>query len=262
MAGGEKKRVSEIERERGMRETLRSLNKRKPQLVADISQLQVGQQIENMEYVGEMETSHFTTSDAVVPSETLESNQMVEKGVESFGKYGGSFITNQYLSGRKVIIGISTSDSFQGKIVGEHAFIMCINEDNPTRSVMLDASGHYGDGRTSDIIDGYHMKITIENYLKYWDTEEKLTTFELRLTEPEEYKIRNAILKMEGRSIMSCASKASEILNKNYSIEIEECNTPRGLLRSLNQFTEKYPDKVIVRHFDLKTDKEIFDAKQ
>ena len=106
------------------------------------------------------------------------------------------------------------------------------------------------------------MKITIENYLKYWDTEEKLTTFELRLTEPEEYKIRNAILKMEGRSIMSCASKASEILNKNYSIEIEECNTPRGLLRSLNQFTEKYPDKVIVRHFDLKTDKEIFDAKQ
>ena len=65
---------------------------------------------------------------------------------------------------------------------------------------MLDASGHYGDGRTSDIIDGYHMKITIENYLKYWDTEEKLTTFELRLTEPEEYKIRNAILKMEGRS--------------------------------------------------------------
>ena len=221
----------------------------------------VGQQVENGEYVTEMETSHFTTSDAVVPSESPESNQMEEKGRESFGKYGGSFITNQHLSGRKVIIGISTSDSFQGKIVGEHAFIMCINENNPTRSVMLDASGHYGAGRTSDVIDGYQMKITIENYLKYWDTDEKLTTFELRLTESEECKIRNAILKMEGRSILSCASKASEILNKNYSMEIEECKTPRGLLRTLTQFAEKYPGKVTVRYFDLKTDKEILGAK-
>lgn len=49
----EKKRVSEVERERGMRETLRSLNKRIPQLVSDVSRLQVGQQVD-AEYVGEM----------------------------------------------------------------------------------------------------------------------------------------------------------------------------------------------------------------
>ena len=58
MAGGEKKRVSEIERERGMRETLRSLNKRNPQLVSDVSRLQVGQQVD-AEYVGEMSGNHF-----------------------------------------------------------------------------------------------------------------------------------------------------------------------------------------------------------
>lgn len=41
-------------RERGMRESLRSLNKRHPQLVSDVSRLQVGQKVENAEYVGEL----------------------------------------------------------------------------------------------------------------------------------------------------------------------------------------------------------------
>ena len=39
----------------------------------------VGQQVEDAEYVGEMETRHFTSSEVVVPSETPESNQKAGK---------------------------------------------------------------------------------------------------------------------------------------------------------------------------------------
>lgn len=160
-------------------------------------------------------------------------------------------------SGRKVIIGISTSDSVWGKTFGEHAFIMCINEIDPQKSIMLDASGHYGMGRSADVLDGLQMPITIDNYLKYWNTDEKLTTFELKLSALEESKIRNAILNIEGRSWLSCASKASEVLNAHYSSKIEKCATPLGLLDTLNKFSKANPSKVVVKHFDFSTNKEI-----
>ena len=164
--------------------------------------------------------------------------------------------------GRKVIVGISTSDSFWGRIFGEHAFIMVINEDIPEKSLMLDASGHYGGNRSSDILDGYLIGISVEAYLRYWDTDEKLTTFELVLTKDEEGKIKNAISKIEGRSWMSCASIASEVLNENFSSEIEECCTPIGLLESLMKYEKKHSDKVIIKNYSLKTDQEIKDGKE
>ena len=164
--------------------------------------------------------------------------------------------------GREVIVGISTSDSFWGRIFGEHAFIMVINEDIPEKSLMLDASGHYGGNRSADILDGYLIGISVKAYLRYWDTDEKLTTFELVLTKDEEGKIKNAISKIEGRSWMSCASIASEVLHENFSSEIEECCTPIGLLESLMKYEKKHSDKVIIKNYSLKTDQEIKDGKE
>lgn len=90
---------------------------------------------------------------------------------------------------------------------------MCINEKNPIKSLMLDASGRYGGGRTSDIIDGHKTEITIDAYLKYFDTSEKLITFELILSSKEEKKIKNAIAEIQGYHYLQCVNSASKILN-------------------------------------------------
>ena len=159
--------------------------------------------------------------------------------------------------GRKIIIGITTSDSLWGRNVGEHAFIMYINEENPKQSLMLDASGRYGGGRTADVLDGYQAKITIDAYLKYFDTDEKLTTFELHLSPEEEKKIKDAISKTEGYSWLQCANRASKILNENYSKEIKKSRTPIGLLKSLLNFSKKHSKKITIKNYDFKMNKEI-----
>lgn len=161
--------------------------------------------------------------------------------------------------GKRIIVGISTSNSWWGKIIGEHVFIMCMDENIPQESIMLDAGGRYGSGRTSDILSGEQMPINVESYLKYWDNEEKLTTFELKLSVTDESKIRNSINELNGYSYLKCAEKASEILNEHFSHEIEKCRTPVGLLNSLNKFAKKHPDKITIRHFDFKTNEEIPD---
>ena len=117
--------------------------------------------------------------------------------------------------GLEIIVGITTSDSLWRKNIGEHAFIMYINEENPKKSIMLDASGRYGGGRTADIFDGYQAKISIDAYLKYFDTDEKLTTFELKLSLKEEKQIKDAIMEIEGYSWLQCARSASEVLHEN-----------------------------------------------
>lgn len=97
---------------------------------------------------------------------------------------------------------------------------------NPMKSLMLDASGRYGGGRTSDIIDGYKTEITIDAYLKYFDTSEKLITFELILSSREEEKITKAIEEIQGYHYLQCANSASKILNENYSKEIKKTKYP------------------------------------
>ena len=66
---------------------------------------------------------------------------------------------------KKVIVGVSVKQ--EGiDFIGQRSFIMFIDENNPKKSIMLDASGHYGEGRSSDVIDGYRLPITISSYLK------------------------------------------------------------------------------------------------
>jgi hypothetical protein len=160
--------------------------------------------------------------------------------------------------GRKIIIGITTSNDVWGKNVGQHAFIMYIDEIDPKRSLMLDASGRYGGGRTSDVIDGYHAEISIDAYLRYFDTDEILTTFELNLSWEEEEKIVDAISMIEGYSWLQCANEASQVLNENLSKEIKKTNKPAELLKSLISFFKNHPViNVTIRQYDFKTNKEI-----
>ena len=160
--------------------------------------------------------------------------------------------------GRKIIIGITTSDDLWGRIVGQHAFIMYIDEKDPKKSIMLDASGQYGGARSSDVINGYQTKITVEDYLKYFDTDETLTTFELTLSPKEEKDIKDAIGMIEGYNWLQCAKEASQVLNENYSKEIKKTNKPAVLLKSLIAFFKAHPEKeVTIRQYDFKTNKEI-----
>ena len=47
---------------------------------------------------------------------------------------------------KKVIVGVSVKQ--EGiDFIGQHSFIMFIDENSPKKSIMLDASGHYGEGR-------------------------------------------------------------------------------------------------------------------
>ncbi|WP_191018249.1 hypothetical protein [Treponema zioleckii] len=133
---------------------------------------------------------------------------------------------------------------------------MCINDKDPKKSLMLDASGSYGGARPADILDGMQAPISINAYLNYWNTDEKLTTFELKLPEKEK-NIRTAIGQIDGRSWMSCATLASKVLNENYSAEIKNCSTPKGLLDSLNKYVKKHPNEVTVKHYDFRTKQEV-----
>ena len=159
--------------------------------------------------------------------------------------------------GLEIIVGITTSDSLWGKNIGEHAFIMYINEENPKKSIMLDASGRYGGGRTADILDGYQAKISIDAYSKYFDTDEKLTTFELKLSLKEEKQIKDAIMEIEGYSWLQCARSASEVLHENYSKEIEKSHTPIGLMKTMLKFSKEHSEKVTIKNYDFKTNMEI-----
>ena len=159
--------------------------------------------------------------------------------------------------GKKILIGIATSDTPWGLTVGEHAFIMYIDPYDPQDSLMLDASGRYGGGRTSDVLDGLQIEITIEAYLEYFETEEKLTVFELTLSYTDENKLIESIERIVGYSWLKCAEKASEVLNKNFSKEIEICRTPIGLLKELEEYKKNNPKKVTVKYYDFKTNKEI-----
>ena len=195
-----------------------------------------------------------------VPTPSVPSAPPVSTGNLSSpdrGHSSGKFYTAS--NGKKVVVGISTSNSLVGILFGEHAFIMCIDEQNPKKSIMLDASGEYGGGRSADIIDGYQIEISVENYLKYWNTNEKLTTFELILSEADVKNIKKAIESIEGRSWLTCAYKASEVLNENYSSEIKKCSSPKGLLKELQDYKSKNPNGIIVKNYDFKTNKEIFD---
>ncbi len=98
--------------------------------------------------------------------------------------------------GREVIIGISKGTGIYKYIDTGHVFIMYIDNMNPEKSIMLDASGQYGGNRgSSDVFEGYaRFPITIRNYLGYFKTEkETLTTFNLNLTKKEEQKVFNEI---------------------------------------------------------------------
>ena len=134
---------------------------------------------------------------------------------------------------------------------------MYIDPYDPQDSLMLDASGRYGGGRTSDVLDGLQIEITIEAYLEYFETEEKLTVFELTLSYTDENKLIEAIESIVGYSWLKCAEKASEVLNKKFSKEIEICRTPIGLLKELEEYKKNNSKKVTVKYYDFQTNKEI-----
>nr|WP_276508049.1 RHS repeat-associated core domain-containing protein [Treponema putidum] len=160
--------------------------------------------------------------------------------------------------GKKIIVGITIAKTGID-LFGQHAFIMAIDEKNPKNSVMLDASGQYGGTvRSSDIISGEQYTITVQAYLNYWDSDEKLITFEFDLTEADEKKIKTMILNIEGRSFLSCASKASLLLKDSGLFKgINYRSAPKKLLKDLQDYAKKNPGKVIKREYDMKTNKEI-----
>ena len=59
------------------------------------------------------------------------------------------------------------------------------------------------------MIDTYQTEISVENYLNYFDTAEKLTIFEISLSDSKEQKIKSAIEGTEGRTFLQCAVRAS-----------------------------------------------------
>ncbi|AGT44085.1 YD repeat-containing protein [Treponema pedis str. T A4] len=146
--------------------------------------------------------------------------------------------------GKKIIVGIIIAKTGI-ELFGQHAFIMAIDEKNPKNSVMLDASGQYGNTlRTSDTISGEQYSITIQAYLNYWDSDEK--------------KIKTMILNIEGRFFLSFASKASLLLKASGLFKgINHRNTPKKLLKDLQDYAKKNSGKVIKREYDMKTNKEI-----
>ena len=162
----------------------------------------------------------------------------------------------------EVIIGVSTSDDFWGTTIGQHVFVMYIDNENSQNSIMLDASGSYGGGRTSDIVDNYQIEISIESYLNYFDTNEILTTFTLELSETEKQNVKNEIERTQGRTWMQCARMTSElIINTNIVEDFDYKNTPKGVLNELLKYKESYPDKLDVKQYSFKTKEEIENEK-
>ena len=163
--------------------------------------------------------------------------------------------------GREVIVGISTSDSIFGQLIGEHAFVMYVNPYDSSENIMLDASGQFGGGRVSDVIDTYQTEISVENYLNYFDTEEKLTIFEISLSDSKEQKIKSAIEGTEGRTFLQCAVRASKLLKDSglFGDTIKERITPKGLLNDLLKYTKNNSEAVNIREFNFKTKEELID---
>ena len=164
-------------------------------------------------------------------------------------------ISNRTMS--RIIIGVSVD---QGGIdlFGQHVFIMYIDLKKPHKSVMLDASGHYGEGRSSDIVDGYQMPITIESYIKYWDVKEDLYTFEPIIDETDKQIIRDLIISVEGRSNFSCTVKASALLKDSGLFNgLKDRCFPRRFLQDLESYAKENPGTMIIKKYDMKSDKEI-----
>ncbi|WP_024468071.1 hypothetical protein [Treponema pedis] len=66
------------------------------------------------------------------------------------------------------------------------------------------------------------------------------------------------ILNIEERFFLSCASKASLVLKDSRLFKgINHRNTPKKLLKDLQDYAKKNPGKVINREYDMKTNKEI-----
>ena len=165
--------------------------------------------------------------------------------------------------GKEVVVGISTSDTLFGTIFGEHAFIMYTNPDNPTENIMLDASGQFGGGRACDIVESSQIEISVNSYLNYFDTDETLTVFELKLGFSSEEKIKELIENTFGRSSFQCAVRASSLLkdSKLFGENIKKRFTPRGLYNDLMKFAQKNPSIVTMKEYDFITKEEITDEK-
>ena len=112
---------------------------------------------------------------------------------------------------KRIIIGVALAQNGID-FIGQYAFIMYIDMDNSGQSIMLDASGHYGTGRASDVVDGHQIPIDIDAYIKYWDTKEYLYTFEPILKKSDTKKIKDLIEAIEGRQWLGCTERASALL--------------------------------------------------
>lgn len=158
---------------------------------------------------------------------------------------------------KKVIVGVSVKQ--EGiDFIGQHSFIMFIDENSPKKSIMLDASGHYGEGRSSDVIDGYQMPITISSYLKYWDSLEYLYTFELNIKNSDEEKIKQLITEIEGRHWLACTDRASSLLLETGLFNgLKHRQLPKKFLKDLIKYSKAHPGSMIIKKFDMKTDTEI-----
>ena len=104
---------------------------------------------------------------------------------------------------------------------------------------MLDASGQYGGGRTSDVVDSLQAPITIDAYLNYFDNEELLTVFRIELSETDESYIKELISSVEGRGFMTCATEASALLKKSGSFpSLKNTPFPKILLADMLKIAE------------------------
>ncbi len=158
---------------------------------------------------------------------------------------------------KRVIVGVSVKQ--EGiDLFGQHSFIMFIDENNPKKSIMLDGSGHYGEGRSSDVVDGYQIPITITSYLKYWDSLEYLYTFELNIKNTDEEEIRKLISAIEGRHWLACTERASDLLLETGLFKgLSHRSLPKHFLRDLINYSKAHPGSMIIKKYDMKTDKEV-----
>ena len=167
--------------------------------------------------------------------------------------------------GSKVIIGISEGIGINKYLDLGHVFIMYINENNPKKSIMLDASGHYGGNRgSSDTFEGnWRYPISIRDYLGYFKTDRDiLITLELNISTVEKQNVRDEIENVKGRSWLTCAIRASEVIKKTGIIEgFKKKITPKGLLREITNYAKKNPGRVIIKQYDFQTGRELSNEK-
>ena len=152
-----------------------------------------------------------------------------------------------------IVVGISTK--LRGPdLTGRHAFIMCLSSEDPQMNLMLDASGHYGNKRKSDVICGSEIKIDIESYISFFHKKQKLTAFKLRLDERDAECIYNLVSAVRGRTCALCACRVSLLLKKSGLFPgLHIYITPRALLRYMTKWAELHPEKVSVSAEAFKT---------